>query len=451
MATATDEQVAQALASALTRGALVTAEQLLAEVLSRPGLPARVGNGGDACVIEALFMVGERDTARDLAKASTSALSRSTAGLAVLELLDLREGGYWLPDGRPDLFRLSRQVSNGAIDSDDLARLLASQPYAWLQRPELNLLFFSGLLESDVEGATRFLNRFLRLHDAPECRIVPDCRGNVLTTLRFHCPPRVASGPLVSVRVTARNAAATVCYAVDSLLNQSYRNLEILVGDDASDDGTLGVLEGRYGAEPRVRLFRSRNKQGTYNLKNALARWARGKVLAFHDADDLCLPDRIARQVGRLYQRGVVASVGNFFRITPRGHVLFAKDQKASRLCPVSLMLTKASFEEAGPFRSARIGADLELYADLRARFGTDRVSRVSAPLMLGLSSPGSATRTAGSEALADGYRSPARRVYSELISQKHAQGGRRLSSAELDAQLRATDNFLEPSELLEV
>jgi glycosyltransferase involved in cell wall biosynthesis len=253
---------------------------------------------------------------------------------------------------------------------------------------------------------------------------------------------------LVSVIVAAHDAVATIGYAITSLLEQSYENLEILVGDDASRDGTLLLLQSRFGSEPRVRLFRSVRNQGAYNLRNALAVHARGALLTFHDADDFALPNRIARQVAQLEKPRVGACVGNFVRIKPNGSFVFFKDQRASRMCPVSLMLPRSIFDEVGPFRSARFGADYELFTELRRRLGAERVRRIREPLLFGLAFGGSATRMPGTESLEDGYRSPARRTYSELVFAKRQLGGR-LTNEEIDVRLRESDNYQTPSELL--
>jgi hypothetical protein len=111
-----------------------------------------------------------------------------------------------------------------------------------------------------------------------------------------------------------------------------------------------------------VRLFGSGVRQGTYNIRNALARKARGRLLTFHDADDLALPARIARQVEAMQREGTVAATASVLRINPAGQFVFFKDQKASRLAMVSLLVRREVFEASGGFRSALFGADLELY-----------------------------------------------------------------------------------------
>jgi hypothetical protein len=77
-------------------------------------------------------------------------------------------------------------------------------------------------------------------------------------------------------------------------------------------------------------------------------------------------------------------------------------------------------------------------------------LKRVRAPLLLGLWSQGSATRGLGTEALEDGYRSPLRRSYSELVFAQHAPGFPRRRDEELDELLREAGNYQSPSELVD-
>lgn len=436
------------LADALATGALESAERWLVSVLSRP--EALAGRGATSAV-EALIMLGDEAGARALASQYAASMAQSSAGLSLLELLELGPPADWLPGGRPHLLRWSRGIARGAVSAAALVRLIQDKPAACARWPELHLLFASALFASTPLTATRFLNRFLVAHGSPRCQLGDECSANVLSRVRFAPGNATSSGPLVSVVVAARNAQDTVGYAVASLLGQTYANLEVLVGDDASDDATLHVLQRRFGTDPRVKLFQSSRIQGSYNVRNALTQRARGHLLTFHDADDLALPDRIARQVARCQQKGIKASVGNFVRVRPDGMFLFFKDQRATRLCPVSLMLERATFEALGGFRKARIGADFELSTRLRLRFGPASVSRIRAPLMLGLSAPGSATQSLGDEALANGYRSPARRAYSELVSALQRPGAPCPTSAEIDARLVATGNWLDAAELIEV
>jgi hypothetical protein len=435
----------------LTAGALESAERLLGELLAVPAAFANADAATLAPILETLLMIGERRHARQLAEANTGRLLGTARGLALLELTGLDAGKDFLPDGRPHLLRWQRRLESGELLAADLAHMLEARASSWLRSPELHLLFFNALLGNDSERARRFLNRFLSLYGPNHCVGLAAPTANLLGSLRFAAPPRARrSVGLVSVLVAAHNAGTTIGYAIDSLLRQTYEELEILVGDDASEDDTLAILAMRFRDEPRVRVFRSVRNQGAYNVRNALARRARGKLITFHDADDFALPDRIERQVVQMQRSSVGACVANFVRVRPNGSIVFFRDQRATRLCRISLMLWARTFDSVGPFRSARVGADLELYAKLCAHLGPNGVKRIRVPLLFGLSASGSATQAPGTEALEDGYRSPARRAYSELVFAQHQRDQPSPTDAEIDARLRATDNMADTAELLD-
>jgi glycosyltransferase involved in cell wall biosynthesis len=105
-----------------------------------------------------------------------------------------------------------------------------------------------------------------------------------------------AAPPLVSVIIPAYNAAAFLGETLDSVLAQTYPNLEIIVVDDGSTDATPHLLDGY---RERIRVLREANA-GQGAARNYGAREARGNLLAFLDNDDLWDPDKIACQVGLL-------------------------------------------------------------------------------------------------------------------------------------------------------
>ncbi len=122
-------------------------------------------------------------------------------------------------------------------------------------------------------------------------------------------PPDASDLPLVSVVIPAYNAAATLPETLDSVLAQTWPNLEIVVVDDGSTDGTAGVL-ARYA--PRVRAIRQANG-GLAAARNAGLAAARGEFVALLDADDLCEPERIGAQAALLASRPDVVLCGTEF------------------------------------------------------------------------------------------------------------------------------------------
>lgn len=105
---------------------------------------------------------------------------------------------------------------------------------------------------------------------------------------------------LVSVVIPTHNRASTVTSAIDSVLAQTYRRLEVIVVDDGSDDGTSRRLESYRN---RITVVRQR-RAGPSAARNRGAALASGSILAFLDSDDFWMRGKIARQVGLLQRAG---------------------------------------------------------------------------------------------------------------------------------------------------
>jgi glycosyltransferase involved in cell wall biosynthesis len=105
--------------------------------------------------------------------------------------------------------------------------------------------------------------------------------------------------PLVSVLIPAYNAASTLPETLASVCGQTYRNLEIIVVDDGSVDGTFALASLASQKDPRIRLLRQDNA-GVAAARNLALRHAAGPLVAPVDADDLWHPTKIERQVRRL-------------------------------------------------------------------------------------------------------------------------------------------------------
>ena len=119
----------------------------------------------------------------------------------------------------------------------------------------------------------------------------------------------MTNGPLVSVIIPAYNRAHTVKETVDSVLGQTYGNLQVIVVDDGSKDNTQEVLR-EYGA--RIQNIRQENA-GQMVARNRGIAEARGEIITFLDSDDVWLPTCVERHVSVLQRSGpeVPCSVAN--------------------------------------------------------------------------------------------------------------------------------------------
>lgn len=115
--------------------------------------------------------------------------------------------------------------------------------------------------------------------------------------------PRTVDRELVSVIIPAYNAEKYIEEAVESALNQTYKNIEILIVNDGSSDGTIGVIR-KYYNNPKVKILHHENYQnlGVSKTRQLGVSKAKGKYIAFLDADDICLPERLQLQVDAFHQ-----------------------------------------------------------------------------------------------------------------------------------------------------
>jgi glycosyltransferase involved in cell wall biosynthesis len=124
--------------------------------------------------------------------------------------------------------------------------------------------------------------------------------------------------PRVSVITPFRNAAATIGETIASVRAQTYGDWEQLLVDDGSTDGSVELVERLAAEDPRLRLVRSRRRLGAAGARNEGIRLARGRFIAFLDADDLWRPGKLAAQVPVL-EGGAGIVFSSYQRITAEG------------------------------------------------------------------------------------------------------------------------------------
>lgn len=138
---------------------------------------------------------------------------------------------------------------------------------------------------------------------------------------------------MVSVVIPVYNAGKALCRAVDSVLSQSFTDYEIIIVDDGSTDDTPDIIKG-YG--DKIRYIRQENS-GASIARNAGIQAAQGRWIAFLDADDQWLPEKLKKQIGLLSRNpDLVWCAGNFIqtdgaRSAPRIRPSAIRDALAGR------------------------------------------------------------------------------------------------------------------------
>ena len=128
--------------------------------------------------------------------------------------------------------------------------------------------------------------------------------------MRAHAPesarPDAPDGPLVSIVVPTFNGAPWLREALDSMLAQTWRKLEVIVVDDASTDETASLLQEYVG---RIQVVRHPVNRGIYDAVNTGIACARGQLIATYHADDVYLPEMVEAQVAYLREHPEVGAV----------------------------------------------------------------------------------------------------------------------------------------------
>ncbi len=164
--------------------------------------------------------------------------------------------------------------------------------------------------------------------------------------------------PLVSVIIPTFNAQDTISETLDSILAQTYKNLEIIVVDDGSTDQTRQIIQSY---QPRVSYYYQNNSGGCAVPRNTGIKHSVGDYLCFMDADDLMLSDRITYQVDFMerytYVGLVFCDYRNFNEDGPYSQSHFQtcpnlwsqlKDQKELILGSACSYLAQENFGSAG-------------------------------------------------------------------------------------------------------
>jgi glycosyltransferase involved in cell wall biosynthesis len=241
-------------------------------------------------------------------------------------------------------------------------------------------------------------NRWGGANQIPQISLTTD-DGTRFSRMRFAKMPSVPSPDLVTVIIPCFNCQDLVAQSVESVLGQTWTNLEIIAVNDASTDKTGAVLDALASRDPRLRVLHNVVNVGPYVSKNRALQQAQGQYVTGQDGDDTSLPERIEKQVHSLHaNRAAVATISYMVRLDEAGRFVGpTKSAKQSydgiaRLCPISLMCkTYVLRYLLGGWDCVRFGGDSEMIRRMSLAFG-DTFVRDKRIAMLCLSSTGGLT-----------------------------------------------------------
>lgn len=124
---------------------------------------------------------------------------------------------------------------------------------------------------------------------------------------------------LVSIVMPAYNAAGFISESIQSVLQQSYENWELLVIDDASQDETLNIVKEFVAKDPRIRLHPLPANQGAGFARNIGIKASEGEYICFLDADDLWKPEKLQLQLDFMEKQDAEVCYASYELINEEG------------------------------------------------------------------------------------------------------------------------------------
>ena len=265
-----------------------------------------------------------------------------------------------------------------------IEKLLVSKAYR--KTPELLLIKSNLLEEMAPQKKITFLNKYLLQYGLTKVRLKDPQQALSVMNITAHSKQYMDENSLVTVIMTTYNSSETVASAIDSVLLQSYSNIELIVVDDCSRDSTVEIVKTFEQLDDRVKLIRLDKNVGTYVAKNLALGLAKGKFITCHDSDDYSHPRKIELQVEPMIKdKKLVASISDWVRVDEKGNYYSRYVYPFMRMNLSSLMFRKDKVvSKVGFYDSVRTGADSEYYARIGLAFGKRSIKRVKKPLSFG-------------------------------------------------------------------
>jgi teichuronic acid biosynthesis glycosyltransferase TuaG len=175
--------------------------------------------------------------------------------------------------------------------------------------------------------------------------------------------------PQVSIITPAFNAAATIAATIRSVQEQDFHDWELIVIDDNSDDGMGSIVEHFATEDARIRLIRRAENGGPAKSRNQGLTAAQGQMIAFLDADDIWLFDKLSKQIAFMQENNAAISYTAYRRFKTGGrpkHLIRGPARVTFdtllRRTPIGMLTAMIDRNKTGDFRFLE---NVEGYEDL--------------------------------------------------------------------------------------
>lgn len=199
------------------------------------------------------------------------------------------------------------------IGDSDVAAEILHEALNKSSHPDLYLALAN--TETDVQQKVAWINQAYALYDVAGITLTDDERD--YDALAMQEAATFVDGPKVSVILPAYRAEDGIQIAIESILNQSWRNIELLIVDDCSPDDTLQVIDAYAEQDERITVFSTPKNSGPYVARNIALQAATGEFVTVNDADDWSHHDKLRVQVEHLLDHPeVLANTSEQARLT---------------------------------------------------------------------------------------------------------------------------------------
>ena len=182
----------------------------------------------------------------------------------------------------------------------------------------------------------------------------------------------MSKSPQVSIILTSYNHTKYLRYAIDSALDQSFTDFELIIWDDASTDNSWDIIQSY--DDPRIRAFRNKINKRVGNARKAILEVVTGEYVAIHSSDDIWEPDKLKKQVAFLEDNPQIGAVFSWAQIIgedgkplidkfhPYNNIFEQPNRTrhewlnfffyhGNALCHPSLLIRKICYQDCGAYR----------------------------------------------------------------------------------------------------
>lgn len=295
---------------------------------------------------------------------------------AELRALDLQPGEIALPEtGDPDQCRRLAAVLGEALAGDDAAAIVAAS-----RRGDLGPLTaaFAGWAAPYGVQPMVFEGESI------------EALFGAFTAAPL--PPEAPSRGRVSVLLTVYNPdLRLLALSLRSLCRQTYRDIEVILVDDASDAVDPAAIQALAGTDPRIACLRLPRNVGPYAARNRALALASGRFVCIQDGDDYAHPQRIETQVAQLEAvPAAMLCTTAHLRIDAHAALQFEHTLDLRGDGTMTSMYRRSLFDSLGPFAAVRSRGDVEYRERVAASCGRHALLHVDCPLMFCFATPAS-------------------------------------------------------------